>query len=285
MTRLIRTKQPQLFDYLLNIRGKKEVQALVNLDDKKPFVYASGRYDSEWNKLTVAFPLTTAPNSNVLVYDLRYDPADFVNLSDKELADKLFATWEERQKDGFVKLPVKVLQYNRCPAVAPMGVLGQGDGWTKIGLDEATVTARMKTLLAHPEFAERLRTVFERKKDYPASKDPESQLYDGFLADIDRLRVEAVRNADERSLADFHPEFVDERLAPLLLHYKARNYPKSLSESEAVEWEAWRSARIAAALPGFMKSVQRITATADESKQFILQELQLWVESLVPSDD
>ena len=285
VTRLIKEKQPQLFEYLLKMRSKKEVQSLVNLDDKQPFVYTSGRYDNEWNKATVAFPLASAPNSNVLVYDLRYDPANFVALSEKELADKVFATWEERQADDFVKLPVKILQYNRCPAVAPLGVLGQGDGWTRIGLDAATVTKHMQTLLAHPEFAERLRSVFERKREYAPSTDPEAQLYEGFLGDQDRLRVETVRNASERELADFHPEFSDERLAPLLLHYKARNFPRVLSESEVGSWEAWRSERLNRQLPGFMKALQRLATTTDESKQFMLQELQLWAEAIMPEAD
>ncbi len=284
VTRLIKTKQPQLYEYLLKVRNKKEVQALVNLDDKKPFVYASGRYENEWNKITVAFPIAPAPNSNVLVYDLRYDPTPFIALSEKELADNVFASWDERQKEDFVKLPVKQLQYNRCPAVAPLGVLAAGDGWKKVGLDEATIAKHSKLLLAHPEFAERLRSVFERKREYPASADPEAQLYDGFLNDRDRLRVETVRNASERELADFHPEFVDERLAPLLLHYKARNFPKVLSEGEMVQWEEWRSGRLQRQLPNFMKSLQRLGATADDNKQFMLQELQLWAESILPSE-
>ena len=284
VTQLIKDKQPQLYEYLLNVRSKKAVQTLVNLDDKKPFVYASGRYENEWNKLTVAFPIAPAPNSNVLVYDLRYDPADFISLSEKDIANKVFATWEDRKKDDFVKLPVKVLQYNRCPAVAPLGVLSQGDGWQKVGLDEATIAARVKVLLQHPEFAERLRTVYERTRDYAPSTDPEAQLYDGFLNDRDRLRVETVRNASERELADFHPEFVDERLSPLLLHYKARSYPRSLNESEIAEWESWRAARLQRQLPSVMKSLHRLSVSADDSKQFMLQEIQLWIESVLPSE-
>jgi exodeoxyribonuclease-1 len=285
ITRLIKQKQPQLFAYLLKMRDKKEVQTLVNLDDKQPFVYVSGRYDSEWDKATIAFPLAPATNGNVLVYDLRQDPSDFIELSEKELAEKLFAPWEARKAADFVKLPVKVLQYNRCPAVAPLGVLEQGDGWARIGLSQELIQSHMKVLLSHPEFAEKLRTLFERKKEYPASPDVEAQLYDGFLNDRDRLRVETVRNASERELADFHPEFVDERLSPLLLHYKARNYPTTLSESESITWEAWRSDHIQRQLPAFMKALQRLSKTADENRQFMLQELQLWAESVMPSDD
>ncbi len=286
VAKLIRDNQPDLYQYLLKIRDKNEVKKLVNLDDKRPFVYVSGRYEAEYDKATVAFPLTSAPNGNVLVYDLRYDPAEFVGLDEKTLADKVFATWEQRQSEGFVRLPVKTLQYNRCPAAAPLGVLTANDGWQKIGLDESTIRSHMQTLMANPEFAERLRSIYERKKPYPASSDPEAQLYDGFLNDSDRLRVETVRNAAERELADFHPEFVDERLPGLLLHYKARSFPRSLGQSEMQEWEQWRRARVMAKLPQFMASMQcMVAANPSDRSQFVLQELQLWAESTMPAAD
>lgn len=285
VTKLIKQKQPQLYDYLLKMRDKKVVQQLVNMDDKKPFVYASGRYDKEFAKTTVAFPLTTSRNGGVVVYDLRYDPTPFVELSTEELSKKIFASWEERQAEDFVKLPVKELQYNRCPAVAPLGVLEQGDGWQKISLDLKTVQKHQNILLNHPDFAEKLRTIFENKPAFKKLPDPEAQLYDGFLNDRDRIRVEAVRNADERELADFHPEFQDERLAPLLLHYKARNFPRSLSEDDLAQWETWRAQRLQAQLPQFMASLQRLVPTANDEQQFILQELQLWAESTLPASD
>ena len=286
VTKLVKYKQPQLYDYLLKMRDKKQVQKLVNLDDKKPFVYASGRYDKEFAKTTVAFPLSSGRHGAVIVYDLRYDPTPFVDLSADDLAAKIFATWEQRQAEDFVSLPVKELQYNRCPAVAPLGVLEQGDGWQKISLDAKTVQKHQNILLSHPDFAEKLRGIFENKPAFKKMPDPEAQLYDGFLNDRDRIRVEAVRNADERELADFHPEFQDERLVPLLLHYKARNFPRTLSQDELQQWESWRAQHLQAQLPQFMASLQRLAPTAnDNDRQFTLQELQLWAESVLPSDD
>lgn len=285
VTKLIKQKQPQLYDYLLKMRDKKVVQQLVNVDDKKPFVYASGRYDKEFAKTTVAFPLTTSRNGGVVVYDLRYDPTPFVELDTNELTAKIFASWEERQAEDFVKLPVKELQYNRCPAVAPLGVLEQGNGWRKISLSAEIVQQHQNILLNHPDFAEKLRNIFENKLAFKKLPDPEAQLYDGFLNDRDRIRVEAVRNADERELADFHPEFQDERLAPLLLHYKARNFPRSLSEDDLAQWETWRAQRLQVQLSGFMTALHRLAPTATDEQQFILQELQLWAESTLPASD
>lgn len=285
VAQLIKQKQPQLFSYLLKLRDKKEVQKLVSLDEKQPFVYVSGRYNSEFQKATVAFPLTTGAHGAVVVFDLRYDPSPFVGLSSKDLAKKIYATWEEQKADEFVALPTKVLHTNRCPAVAPLSVLAAEDGWKKISLDQTTIKKNMDLLLAHPDFAERLREIYENRPEYKKLPDPEAQLYDSFLVDKDKLRVDAVRNADEKQLADFHPEFQDERLPELLVHYKARNFPKSLSKDEQESWQTWRRQHLEGQLPNFAKSLEQLMKTASEKDQFVLQELQLWAESILPVED
>lgn len=293
VAKMLKQKQPQMFDYLLKMRDKKQVRELVNLEDKKPFVYTSGRYESEYQKTTVAFPLTTGRNNNVVVYDLRYDPTDFVNLTEKEIADRFFASWEERKADGFVKLPVKELQYNRAPAVAPLGVLTQNNGWKKINLSEHDVQQNLKTLLAHPDFAEKVRSVFERSPEYAKTNDPDFELYDGFVGDQDKTKMRAIRAANQNDLADLHLDFSDERLAQLLPRYKARNFPNSLASSEREAWELYRSARILEGVSGqlslanFAKRLQTLTTErgADSQVQFLLQELQLYAESIAPIQD
>lgn len=262
VAKLLKSKQPQLFDYLFKMRDKKEVQKLVNLENKQPFVYTSGRYGKEHNFTTVAFPLAPARNGNVLVYDLRHNVED--NMS----------------PDCYPI--VKTLQYNRCPAVAPLGVLGKNDGWAKIGLTEQGIKDNLAKLLQHPEFAEQVREAHENRPDFPPALDAESALYDGFLDDPDRIKCNAVRNADARTLADFHPDFTDDRLPELLIHYKARNFKNSLTEDEAESWEAYRRARLNRQAPKFAAEIIKFRqAGADD---FLLEELELWYQSLLPSD-
>ena len=190
VARLIRDKQPKLFGYLLKMRNKNEIKKLVNLENKQPFVYASGRYASEFNKATVAFPIAAGRHGNVLVYDLRYNLDEL----DKE---KVYPV-------------VKELCYNKCPAVAPLSVLEVNDGWEKIGLDAETVKQNLEILLAHPEFAEQMRSAYEEQPEFPEAVEPEAAIYDGFLNDKDRAKVARVRGLNGNELADFHPEFDDE---------------------------------------------------------------------------
>ena len=105
------------------------------------------------------------------MYDLRYDPSPLLNLSQDELAKKMSASWDERQSEGFVKLPVKELQYNRAPAVAPVGVLEQADGWKRIHLDMETIEKHKAALLSAPHFAENIRSLIEKRPEFKKSKD------------------------------------------------------------------------------------------------------------------
>lgn len=262
VAKLLKSKQPQLFDYLFKMRDKKSVQALVNLDNKQPFVYTSGRYGKEHNFTTVAFPLTSAKNGNILVFDLRYNVEDNMN------------------PDCFPI--VKTLQYNRCPAVAPLGVLNKNDGWAKIGLTKQGIKDNLEKLLKHPEFAEQVRDFNESRPDYPAAPDSEAALYDGFIPDNDRTKCNAVRNATPEQLADFHPDFTDERLPELLTHYKARNFENSLTEDEATAWENYRRARLDRQAPKFAAEIAKFQAAGADD--FLLEELELWYQSLLPED-
>ncbi|MBR3254529.1 exodeoxyribonuclease I [Candidatus Saccharibacteria bacterium] len=259
VAKMIREKQPKLFEYLLRMREKNAVKKLVNLDEKQPFVYVSGRYSSEHNKTTVAFPLTSGRNGNVLVFDLRYNLEELVD-------DKYYPI-------------VKELCFNKCPAVAPISVLENG-GWEKIGLDKETVEKNLEILNKHPEFAEQMRLKNEEEKEFPKALEPEAALYDGFLNDRDRIKVAAVRNAGPNKLADFHPDFDDERLPELLLHYKGRNYPETLSESENEKWKEYKKVRLERQTPKFLAELQGIY----DKDEYIAEELKLYFESLFDTD-
>ena len=261
VARLIRDKQPKMFKYLLDMRSKREVAKLVNLADKKPFVYASGRYSNEHNKTTVAFPIAPGRNGNVLVYDLRHD-------LERVLSEPIFS-------DASLFPIVKELCYNKCPAVAPIGVLDVDGGWEKIGLTREQVEQNLSTLLRHPEFAEQVRSEYEQRPEWPPAVEPEAALYDGFLNDADRVKVSVVRNSTPDKLADLHPEFDDERLPELLLHYKGRNYPQTLSEDEMAKWEAYRQARLQRQAPKFLEELEKV------DDDFIKEELLLYMQSLI----
>ncbi len=284
LTRLIRAQQPKLFEYLYELRAKKRVEALVNLENPQPCIYTSGRYDPSYEKTTAVFPIapSTKPGS-LLVYDLRHDPTPFLQATPQQLASILFADRDRRAQEGFVSLPVKELSYNRCPAVAPMGVLDTA-AQERLGLDLAAISRHRNILASNPTFGAAIREAFEMREPYAPSTDVEHQLYDGFASDHDKSRMSTVRAADADTLADFHPQFADERLTELLLRYKARQFPTSLTADERNLWETYRSSKLQLALPKYLADLERLARSGADNYLFLLQELQLWAESIMPID-
>lgn len=292
VARLLKEKQPQIFDYLFKIRSKNEVQKLVNLENPKPFVYTSGRFKVEFEKTTVAFPIAPAKNQNVIVWDLRFSPEKFIDWSEDQILENITADFETRSSDDFEPIVAKILQYNKCPAVAPMGVLTE-ENRQRLKIDLAEIQKNLDILRKNPHFAENLRSAFERRSEVFQDKSsaekpaPEARLFEGFVSKSDDIKIEAVRNSTDRELADFHPDFADERLTDLLLHYKARNFLKSLSSQEKELWEEYRVENLQKMMPNFMKEFQEIAnnQNLNSQEEYILEEIKLWLENILPETD
>ena len=279
VTKLIRDKQPQLFNYLFKMREKREVKKLINLKNPAPIVYSSGHYGVKFGHTTVVYPLCETKNGNVMVFDLRHNLDDILSCPDEKKTDINSGYFNP---DTFFPI-AKELCYNKCPAIAPLGVLDAGDGWQKIDLAKDVVDKNLKSLLAHPEFVDKIREIEESRPEYDKPIDPESALYASFVPEVDQIRCNAVRNADADGLADFHPNFADERLPELLLHYKAKNFPSSLSEDEQKKWEEYRRSRLERKAPAFLKELEELEKSGD-ADPYILEELRLWYQSLASVD-
>jgi len=278
VTRLIRDKQPKLFSFLFKLRDKREVKALLNPEHPAPFVYSSGRYGSAHNFTTVAYPLFLTKKGGCLVFDLRQNLEELLKRPEdpehprksNRLLDRLYPS-------------VKELAYNRCPAVAPLGVLDAGEAWQNIGLTRETVEANLAILQKHPGIIEQLKQEADEDVYEGKPADVEGALYDSFVPDGDRLRLSVIRKATSADdLADFHPNFHDERLPELLVHYKAHNFPTALTEAEAKAWQQYRVARLSRQAPKFLAELKTFEDKGADS--FLLEELYLWYQSLVEYD-
>lgn len=288
LAKLLKQKQGKLFGYLLDNRDKKHVAALV--DAGKPFVYTSGKYPSEFGHTTVVTKLADNPKKQgALVYDLRHDPSEYIGLSPSELADK----WKWKKDSDDPRLPVKTLQYNRCPAVAPLGVLDD-ESQERLKIDLNQVTRHLKTLQESSSFVDNLLKAVEiLNKEQQAAllsseHDVDSQLYDGFIPGSDKKHMQKVRDANSKQLGSLDINFLDERLNALLPLYKARNFPSSLSDSEKAKWDGFVENKLQKGQEPMLKTyLQRIDGLTkqpgiSQQKKYLLEELRLYGESLMP---
>ena len=290
VARLIRTKQTRLFDYLFTMRDKKKLAALVESAD--PFLYTSGQYPSEFEKTTGAACICPHPSraGSVFVYNLREDPAPWLSKTPEALAE----AWKWKKDSAEPRLPVKLLQYNHCPAVAPLGVLDDASQ-ARLQLDPKTLHARAALIKKDRTFAEKICQAAEmletqqQARLFTDEKDVDARLYDGFFNGPDKQAMRVVRAAAPQELGSLGLTFQDHRLEALLPLYKARNYPKLLSTEEREAWEAHRARKLLAGgqtskLARYFARLQEVAAKGNltSHQQYLLEELRLYAESIMP---
>jgi exodeoxyribonuclease-1 len=294
VARLVKQKQPKLFKWLLNIRAKKSVSELV--EAKEPFVYTSGKYGSEYLHTTVVTQIGQHPERGAaLVYDLRVDPTPFLKMS----ADELAGVWKFTKDPNAIRLPIKTLKYNRCPAVAPLSVIGDKSVRERLKLDMPAVQANLDLLRRNQVFIQKvlqaLRLLDQQQAqaqtglvDNPLTVD--ERLYDNFISDTDKSVMRALRVAETNEMADLAGTFKDRRLQNLAPLYKARNYPASLSTEERSKWDDFCRQKLLAGgkdspLAGYFARLQELTdEKLPQTKQYLLEELKLYGESIIPAD-
>jgi exodeoxyribonuclease I len=206
LARTFRRLQPKLFDFLLQMRGKKAIEKLVK--SGAPFVYTSGKYSSKYEKTTVAGVVADNPSRQgvVLVFDLRYDPEKFAGLSPEEMVEAW--RWKPAKGQNFdpdeiaaKRLPIKTLQFNRCPAIAPLSVLDT-ESEKRIRLTSALALENFEKLQKiKNKFADKVLAALEilnkRQQTELLGNESEvdAQLYEGFFDRIDKDKMNVIRTA------------------------------------------------------------------------------------------
>jgi len=244
LARRLRERQPRLWEFLLGLRRKDAVWKLLDLRGMTPLVHVSGRYPAARGCLALVAPLARHrqnPNA-VIVYDLSVDPAPLADLDSAEIAARVFSRAAELPA-GSERIPLKLVRVNRCPVLAPQGVLRAADA-ERLGIDLGTCARHHATLRELTDIAARVEEVFA-PPDGPPSSDPDDQLYSGpFLGATDRRRLEKIRQLPAAELGAALPPFDDPRLSEMVFRYRARNYPESLDEREREVWQAFRRGRL-----------------------------------------
>lgn len=278
---LIKTAQPRLWQYLFNARGKDGVLSVIKPHAPEPFVYANGMYGRQHDFTTVGVLIGDDGAGAYYVYDLRVDPAPFLNLTPAELSLRLFTKREELEAAGLTRVPVKTLRVNKCPAVAPLSTLTP-DAAARLQLDVATIKQHWQ-VLRQGSLVENIAKAYAAQPPFTPSGDVDAALYDNFINED--AACAQVRAADERTIGQLAPRFQDPRLPELLTRYKARNFPDAgFSDTERQQWEAYRTARILADIEPWSNELHDCYFQAGPAGQALLTDLQLWAESIYPAE-
>lgn len=287
MARLIRSRQPRLFDYYFSLRNKSRAAELLNLASREMVLHVTGMYPAVLGCIAPVIPVIQHPlNKNaVVVYDLRHNPQQLLSLPADEIR-RLLYTPKDELAEGEERPPLKTVHLNKSPALAPLSTLSEemAERWV-IDLDSAAEYRRQ--LLADGNIAATLTEVFLNREQYPP-QDADAALYGGFIDNRDKRLSEQVRSASPQRLAEWQPPFADKRLQQLYFRYRARNWPESLSSEERRSWRDFCEERNLRGEQGATLTLQEYRRQIEElrageltqEQQQILEQMERWPQAI-----
>jgi len=286
LARILKARQPRLFDYALSLRSKHRAADL--LDQGSPLLHVSARYPAELGCIAPVLPVARHPvnRNGIICFDLRQSPDLLSELDPEELYRRLFSR-AEGLPEGVARIPLKTVHSNRCPILAPMNTL-TAEAAERWRIDTATIERHARDLQATPGLTDKIRQVHTMATFEPET-DPDLMLHSGgFFPDADRREMARLRGLRPEELATQRFAFEDPRLREMLLRYRARNWPHSLTPQERKAWDAYRAQRLAGSgggitLDAYRKRLTelRTEATGDPQRLALLDALEQWAERVM----
>lgn len=244
LARLIREKQPKLLDFAYALRGKNAVRAFLDKEQGKPVLHTTGMFPAAFGHTSAIAVLGVHPRmaNRLIVADLRQNPAILLEAPPEILLELLFTRGEDLP-EGVERPAIKELHLNRAPLLAPLRVLNSA-GAERLQLDLAMCQCHFDFIQAHSDtFAALARSLYAAEP-MPRTMDAEAALYQGFITDGDRARLQHVRSLAPTKLAELQLSLQDPRLRELMFRYRARYAASSLSTQEQARWQELRASRL-----------------------------------------
>ncbi len=289
LARLIKTRNPKLWDFCLRLHKKDAVWAEIGVN--RPFVHLSTRYPVERGNLAVVWPLAPHPtNQNeLIVWDLSHDPRELQGL-DAETVKRRLYTRQSELPAGELRLPIKTIHVNKSPiVVGNLRVVEPVAGRWKLAVPQALQNAEHAAAIGRT--LDPLWAQVYAPRDYGPT-DVDEDLYGGFINNDDRRTLQRLRELNGDQLASKRPAFQDDRLDELFFRYRARNFAATLSDGEQARWDAHRTARLhegaggAMSLATYFERIDTLAEAAlerdDERAQTLLEALVDYGEAIAP---
>jgi exodeoxyribonuclease-1 len=291
LARLLRDRQPRLYEWCFGLRHKRAVIAKLAgaLAARQPLLHVSHKYAARRGCLAMIVPLAEHPirEGTFIVADLDADPDAWTDLDSDDLMERMFTPRADLPQD-MQRPPIKEVHANRSPFVAPIETLHNVDT-RRIALDPDRCLDHLKKIRAVDGLGERIRHAFSaRMPGRRDGEDPELMLYSGFASDADRKRFNEVRATPPERLGATEFSFGDPRYGELLFRYRARNWPNSLDADERERWRTFVCAKLTResdartlTLAQYFATIARLrTETPPGPLQALLDRLQAWGETV-----
>jgi exodeoxyribonuclease-1 len=295
LARLVKERQPRLYDYVLSNRDKRSAQAQLDIAAMKPVLHVSGMFGAQRHNIALIVPLAVHPvnRNEIICFDLSADPQMLFDLSVEQIQQLLYTRTEDLP-EGVERPGLKSVHINRCPILVTAKMADPATA-ARLGIIGEQCRKHLAALREHrgrdaQGFTDKLQAVYGGRS-FAEVTDPDRMLYGGgFFSAQDKRVMEQVRNESPEELATRSFVFEDQRVPEMLFRYRARNFPDSLSPEEQAQWEEFRFARLTEPEAGasicmeeFQVLIEELLAADDlpEAKRMLLQQLLEYGDSLL----
>lgn len=284
MAKLLKEKQPKLFDFFFQNRGKKAIEKMIDPAEMTPVVHVSGMLGNYRGNTAWVVPLAWHPTkqNEVIVCDLSGAVDALWNENAETLKQRLYTKKTELEEQGIAPVPLKSVHINRCPIIAPAKTL-LPENAERLGIDRQACLENLKKLKAHKALVrENVTAMFSEERTFAESNNVETSLYEGFFEPADKNNMAILRQLLPEELSTHGLKFNDPRVEKLLFHYRARHYPQTLTRAEQIRWQKYCHQQIDSRAVLFAESIHRLEAehSGNEEKLQLLAQLKVYAEQI-----
>jgi len=250
LARMVRQRQPKLYDWYWRHRTRESLRPLLDLSAHAPLVHTAASYTRPQGCTTILAPVGMVPGKRdgLLAVDLRYDIDSVLDLDVDELRRRVFSPGNRLEPGE--RLPLVTVRLGRCPYLAPLSIL-DAKAAERLDLDTKSAKAKAARLADSPQLIQKLASAFSWPNPPPEESDPDYRIYaGGFFKDEDRDAMAAIHEcidamgAREARQQAYAQRFLDSRLPQMVRRMFARNWPQTLSAAELTRWRSFCAARI-----------------------------------------
>lgn len=285
LARLIRNKQPRLFNFCLALHKKERVVIEIDLPQfNKPFLYISGIFPAKQGCVGLVWPLSIHPinKNHLIVWDLRYSPKRLLTMEPENVRACLLNSLPGKT----INLPIKSVYLNKSPIVISNLKVLSSSRALELDIDINKTLRHADLAASINDMTEFWKIVFRYEKKIMI--DVDEDLYSNFINKNDRHKLTQLKTLLPQKLTKTKFSFDDTRLEELVFRYRARNFFHSLTDQEIHRWEQYRINRLydgknnARTLNQVFENIKQLSKNVNDQDKKILIDLYNYATKIAP---
>ena len=232
VAKLIKTKQPRLYNWYFTHRTKESISPLIKTLTHEPILYTCASFTSVYGCTRPIAPLGGHPEISNEIY--AFDLTEDASLLKEANPDEILSV------PGIIKIAL-----NKCPYIAPIEMLIKlPDVQKRLNINMSEVEKNLAIIKSDRTLLQRL-SQSKEKRLYAEESDVDMRIYsDGYTTNRDKINFRLIREAKPQDKLYQNRHFDSDKANKMLFRQVARNWPKYLTDKEKSMWKNFCATRL-----------------------------------------